>query len=65
MLAYPLPNFEIQNYYKNKPIFNSVYSRNSLPKIKDGACVVNLHELKSIVTHCISLDIIGYHNILW
>ena len=42
----PLTNFEIQNYYKNKPYFNGVYSRNYLPKIRDGAYVINLDEYK-------------------
>ena len=32
----PLTNFEIQKYYQNKPRFNGVYSRDNLPKIKDG-----------------------------
>ena len=36
MLLYPLTNFEIQMYYQNEPIFNSVFSRNNLLKIKDG-----------------------------
>ena len=37
ILPHPLTNFEIQNYYQNKPRFNSVFSRNNLPKkIKDG-----------------------------
>ena len=34
-----------------KPKFNGVYSRNNLPKIKDGAYVINLDEYKSIGTH--------------
>ena len=33
----PLTNFEVQNYYQNEPEFNIAYSRNKLPKIKDGA----------------------------
>ena len=37
-----IPNFEIQKYYQNEPKFNGVYSRNNLPKIKDGAYVINL-----------------------
>ena len=32
----PLTNFEIQKYYRNKPKFNGVYSRNNLPTVKDG-----------------------------
>ena len=34
---------------------NCVYSRNNLPKIKDGAYVINLDEYKSIATHWIVL----------
>ena len=40
---------------KNKPKFNDVYSRNNLPKIKDGAYVINLDEYESIGTHWIAL----------
>ena len=36
MLPHPLTNFETQNYYQNEPKFSHVYSRNNLPKIKDG-----------------------------
>ena len=32
MLPQPLTIFEIQKYYQNEPKFNSVYSRNNLPK---------------------------------
>ena len=42
----PLTNFEIQKYYQNQPKFNGVYSRNNLPKIKDGTFVINLDEYK-------------------
>ena len=42
MLAHPLTNFEIQKYYHNEPNFNGVYSRNNLPKIKDGAFIIIL-----------------------
>ena len=53
MAPYPLINFEIQNYYQNEPKFNDVYSRNNVPKIKDGACVIFLDEYKWIGTHWI------------
>ena len=43
--------FEIQKYYQNEPKFNSVYLRNNLPKIKDGAHVINLDRFKSIGIH--------------
>ena len=48
-----MTNFEIQKYYQNKPKFNSVYSRNNLPKIKDGAYVTNLDDYESVGTHWI------------
>ena len=50
-----LTSFETQKYYRNKPKFNGVYSRNNLPKIKDGAYVINLDQFKSIGTHWIAL----------
>ena len=56
MLPHSLTNFEVQKYYQNEPKFNGVYSRNSLPKIKDG--VINLDEFKSIGTHWIALYLI-------
>ena len=42
MPPHPLTNFEIQKYYQIKPRFNGVYSRDNLPKIKDGAFIINL-----------------------
>ena len=36
MLPHALTDFEIQRYYQNEPKSNGVYSRNNLPKIKDG-----------------------------
>ena len=35
--------------------FNGVYSRNNLPKIKDGAYAINPDEFKSTGTHWIGL----------
>ena len=55
MLPHPLTNFEIQTYYQNEPRFNAVYSRNNLPKIKDGAYVINLDDYPDIGTHWIAL----------
>ena len=55
---HPLRNFEIQNYYENKPKFNGVYSRDNLPnKIKNGAynLTYNLDEYVDTGTHWISL----------
>ena len=48
MLPHPLSNFEIQKYHQNEPKFNGVYSRNNLPKIKDGPYVINLDEFRII-----------------
>ena len=46
-------------YYQNEPKFNGVYSRNNLPKIKNGAYVINLDEYESIGTHWIALYVIA------
>ena len=52
---HPLTNMEINEYYKNEPRFNGVYSRNNLPnKIKKGAYVVNLDEYENTGTHWVS-----------
>ena len=51
MLPYPLTNFKIQNYYQKEPKFNGVYSRNNLPKIKDGVFLINCGDFKSIGTY--------------
>ena len=40
----------MQKYYQNEPKWNGVYSRNKLPKIKDGTYVINLDDFKSIGT---------------
>ena len=59
-----LPNFKIQKYYQNKPKFNGVYSRNNLPKIKDGVYVINCDEYNSIGSHWIALYVYG-NNIIY
>ena len=38
-------------------IFNGVYSRNNIPKIRDKEYVINLDEFKSIGTHWVSLSV--------
>ena len=63
MPPHPLTNFEIQKQYLNEPKFNRVYSRNSLPKIKDGKYIICLDECKSIGTHWIALYVNG-NNII-
>ena len=63
MPPHSLTNFEIQKYYQNEPTLNAVYSRNNLPKIKDGTYVINLDEFKSIGTHWIALHVNSNNNI--
>ena len=64
MPPHPLINFEIQRYYQNEPKFNGVYSRNNLPRVKDGAYIINFNKYKSIGTHWIALYVIG-NNIIY
>ena len=52
---HPLTNFEIQKYYQNEHRFNGVYSRDNLPKLKDGAYVISLDEYSDIGTHWVAL----------
>ena len=59
MPPHPLTNFKIQKYYQNEPRFNGVYSKNNLPKIKDGAYVINVDEYSDIGTSWVSLYV---HN---
>ena len=55
MPPHPLTNFEIQKYYQNESRFNGVYSRDNLPKTKDGAYVINLDEYSDIGTDWVVL----------
>ena len=55
ILPHPLTNFEIQKYYQNESIFNEVYSRDNLPRIKEGAYAINLDEYYDIGTHWVAL----------
>ena len=48
MSPHPLTNFETQMYYQSESKFNGLYSKNNLPKIKDGADVINLDEYESL-----------------
>ena len=41
MPPHPSTSFEILKYYQNEPKFNGVYSRNNLPKIKDGKKILD------------------------
>ena len=46
---------KLKKYYKNELRFNGVYSRDNLPKIKDGAYIINFDEYSDIGTHCVAL----------
>ena len=60
MPSHPLTNFEIRKYDQNEPRFNGDYSRDKLPKIKDGAYVINLDMYSDLGTHWVALYV--YHN---
>ena len=64
MLPHPLTNCEIQKYYGNEPKFNSVYSRNNIPKIKDEAYIINLNGYESIGTQWIALYV-NHNNVTY
>ena len=53
MSPHPLTNFEIEKYYHNLTKFNGVHCGDNLPKVKDGAYVINLDEYYDIGTHWI------------
>ena len=55
MPSHSLTNFEIQKFYQNERSFNGVFSRDNLPKIKDGAYIINLDEYSDIETHWVAL----------
>ena len=55
MLSHPLTNFEIQKYQQNENKLNGAYSRNNLPKIKDGIYVKNRDEFRLKLTYWIYL----------
>ena len=55
MPSHSLTNFEIQRYYQNGSRLNGVYSRDNLPKTKDGAYVINLDEYSDIGTYWVAL----------
>ena len=59
MPSHSLTNFEILKYGGLR--FNGVYSRNNLPKIKNGAYVMNL-EYNSIGTHWKALFLNGAYG---
>ena len=48
---------EIQKCYQNEPRFNGAFSQDNLPKIKDGAYIINLDEYSDIGTHWVALHV--------
>ena len=52
---HPLNNIKIINYFKYEPRFNGEFSRNNLPKIKNGAYVINLNDENIKGTHWVLL----------
>ena len=54
---HPLTNFEINDYFDGIKGFNRVFSRNNLPKLKNGAYVINLDHSKNTGTHWIVIFI--------
>ena len=49
-----LTKFEIQKYDQNELRVNAVFSRDNLPRIKDGA---DIDEYSDIGTHWVALDV--------
>ena len=64
MPPHPFTYFEIQKYYKNEPRLNDVCSRDNLPRIKDGAYVINLDEYSDIGTNWVALWV-NYNNVTY
>ena len=48
-----LSNIDITYYFNYAPRFDDSFSRNNLPKVKDGAYLKNLHDKKSKEAHWI------------
>ena len=56
--ALSIKNIENTTYLNYEPKFNGVFSRNSLPRIKERAYVINLNDKKKVKEH------IGFHYLL-
>ena len=48
---------EITNYFNCNPRVSEAFSRNNLPRIKDGVYAINLNDKKSKETHWVSVFI--------
>ena len=55
MLLHPLSYLVIQRRYQNKSRFAGVYSKNSLPKVKDGLYVKHLDKCNKFDTHLVAV----------
>ena len=51
----PLSNIEITKYFNYKPSFKGVFSRDNLPRIKDGPYIINLDDMQSKGTNLVSV----------
>ena len=59
IMHHPLTDFGIQRY-QMQPKFKGAYSRSNLPgTLKDGTCIVNLDDYKSIGSHWTALYVNG------
>ena len=54
-----MTKFEIINYFKDVKSFNGVYSRNNLPKLKNGAYLINLDHSENTGTHYVVVFVMG------
>ena len=59
MPLHPLTNFVVQKYYQNESRFNGIYCRDNLPKIRNGAYVINLDKYSDVGTHWVALYMIN------
>ena len=59
MPLHPVTTCTIQRYYQSEIKFYVAYSRNNLPKIKDGKYAVIIDDFKTIGTHWIALHVTG------
>ena len=57
VLLHLLRKIEITKYFNYKSRFNGVYSKDKLPRTKNGVYLINLSYKKSKVTHWLSLFI--------
>ena len=55
VLHHLLSNINITSYFNYKPWFYGVFSRDNLPRIKDGAYVININDNKSKGAQWVSL----------